>query len=464
MIPRPRRLLLLTLPAVLLLLPGCTGGGGVGGVTGKPGAAGVRDPYFPKLGNGGYDVRHYALDLAYEPDSGELTGTATITARATQDLSAFNLDFDGMEVESATVDGSRASASRAGRELTLRPKRDVKKGETFEAVVKYAGEPKSLPDEGWRRTSDGAVALGEPTGSTTWFPGNHHPSDKASYDITVTVPKAYTAVSNGELRKRSVGARTATFAWHEPGPMASYVATVAIGRYAVKEGRAAGVPYYTAVNPELDAGASAYLAKLPAAMEWGVENFGAYPFTTTGAIVDEDPDVGYALETQTKPFLPEGTDESTFVHELAHQWFGNSVTPRTWQDMWLNEGFATYAEWLWAEDFHRKPAAKSFAEAFEDEDNWAFPPADPPNAAELSDPPVYARGAMVVHKLRELLADDDEFYGLVRGWLKEYRHSNASTEDFTAYVAEHTDASDEDLEDLWDTWLYGDGRPESSGE
>ncbi|MFI6639599.1 M1 family metallopeptidase [Streptomyces sp. NPDC050504] len=448
--------------AALLLVTGCTGG--TGGVTGKPGAAGLRDPYFPKLGNGGYDVRHYGLTLDYDPDGNVLKGTALITAVATQDLSAFNLDLDGLTVRGAEVDGARASVQRAGRELTLRPKRDVRKGRTFTALVRYEGEPKALPDEGWRETSNGAVALGQPTGSTTWFPGNHHPSDKAAYDITVTVPNGYTAVSNGELREKAVGARTTSFVWHEPGPMASYVATVAVGKYAVQEGRAAGVPYYTAVNPELEARGSAYLAKLPAAMEWGIENFGPYPFTTTGAIVDEDPDVGYALETQTKPFLPEGTDESTFVHELAHQWFGNSVTPRTWRDMWLNEGFATYAEWLWAEDFHGRPAGKSFAEAFDDEDNWAFPPADPPNAAELSDPPVYARGAMVVHRLRELLGDDDAFGALVRGWLKEYRHANASTEDFTDYVAEHTDASDEELDELWDTWLYGEERPAPPGE
>ncbi|MFI8812807.1 MULTISPECIES: M1 family metallopeptidase [unclassified Streptomyces] len=456
----PAAALLLAL-AVLGTVSACTGG-----VTGTPGAAGLRDPYFPKLGNGGYDVTHYGLTLDVDPAAHRLRGTAEITARATQDLSAFHLDLAGLDVESATVEGRPAAVNRAGRELTLRPDADVedrlREGRTFRTVVRYSGSPQTITDadeseEGWLRTADGSLALGEPTGSMAWFPGNHHPSDKAMYDIEVTVPKGLTAVSNGEpAARRTEGDRT-TYSWHTPEPMASYLATVAIGKFETKESVTPdGIEVFTAVDPEVAKESAPVLGRLPEVMEWAAENFGPYPFTSTGVIIDREDDAGYALETQNRPFFPGPPDIGLLVHELAHQWFGNSVTPATWQDMWLNEGFATYAEWIWSEDFEDTPAQDSFDEAFDDDENWAFPPAEPPSAADISEPPVYGRGAMVIHEIRLAMDDDEAFFDLIAGWPKAHRHGNASTEDFIAYVEEE---SGQDLTELWDTWLYGESRP-----
>ncbi|MFC8915857.1 M1 family metallopeptidase [Streptomyces sp. NPDC057116] len=456
---RPRALAAV---AVLLAaaLTGCTGDGGRGG-GGEPGAAGLRDPYFPQLGNGGYDVRHYALTLAYEPRTGRLTGTADITARATQALSAFNLDLTGLTVHGATVDGEPAAVHREGAEVTLRPKGDVRRGATFRTVVRYSGTPATITDEegareGWLRTADGAVALGEPTGSTAWFPGNHHPSDKATYHVTVTVPEGLQAVSNGEPANRRTGGGRTTFTWRSAEPMASYLATLAIGRYETRTTRtASGIPVHTAAR-----GNPALLARIPELLEWEAEMFGPYPFSSAGAIVDPGLDAGYALETQSRPFFGTGTfDASTLVHEIAHQWYGNSVSPASWRDMWLNESFATYAEWLYAEDFGDKPVRESFDEAFAEEENWAFPPADPPTAADISGPPVYGRGAMVLHRVR-LAVGDTAFFRVLRGWPAAHRHGNASTEDFVRYVEE---TAGRDLTEVWDTWLYGQGRPAGPG-
>ncbi|MFG3498654.1 M1 family metallopeptidase [Streptomyces sp. NPDC047928] len=448
-----------------LLLAATSGGCTGGGVTGTPGAAGLRDPYFPRLGNGGYDVGHYDLTLAYDPASGRLDGTATITARATQDLSAFNLDLAGLTVRAATVDGAPASVRRAGHELTLRPREDIGDGDTFRTVVRYSGEPRTITDpdgsdEGWLKTADGAVALGEPTGSMAWFPGNHHPSDKATYAVTVTVPKGLQAVSNGELRERRTDAdgRT-TFVWRSAEPMASYLATLAVGAYDIRTSRTpSGVRVLTATDRTVTEDSAALLARLPELLAWGEENFGPYPFSSAGAIVERDEDAGYALETQTRPVFPRHTfTPSILVHELAHQWYGDSVTPESWRDMWLNEGFAQYAEWLYAEDFEDTPAQDSFDEAFEDDANWAFPPAEPPSAEDISGDPVYYRGAMVLHRIR-LAVGDDAFFGLLRGWPAKYRHGNASTRDFTRFVEEETG---EDLTELWDVWLYGTDRPDT---
>lgn len=469
-----RNLTLRTLtPAVaLLLLAGCTDGGAA--VHGKPGASGVRDPLFRDLGNGGYDVQHYALTLDYEPETGRLKGTAEITARATQDLSAFNLDLHKLSVDSATVDGKKAAANQAGDELTLRPHRDIDKGKTFRTVVRYSGEPQKIINEGgdeedgdgegWLKTADGTLAVGEPTGSMAWFPSNNHPSDKASYDIKVTVPKRLKAISNGELMsERTTGGRT-TFAWKSKEPMASYLATLAIGAYDVKQydvkqsGTSSGLRVLTAVDPAVAGESAELLARIPEIMKWATGNFGLYPFSSMGGIVVPEGEVDYALETQTRPVFPvEQFDVETLVHEIAHQWYGNSVTPESWKDMWLNEGFATYAEWIWAEDFEDTPAQESFEEAFADEDNWAFPPADPPSAAEVSDPPVYGRGAMVLHKIRQAVGKD-MFHEIVQGWAATHRHGNASTADFTAYVEKK---SGKDLrKQVWDTWLYGKAKPE----
>ncbi|KUN94880.1 M1 family metallopeptidase [Streptomyces caeruleatus] len=457
----------LTVTSALLVLTACEGG-----VQGTPGGSGVRDPYFPKAGNGGYDVTHYALDLAYDPDDRRLSGTAEITARADKDLSAFDLDLKGMDVERVTVEGERARWSRNGQELVVRPHDDLDRGETFRLTVRYSGTPQTVTDpdgseEGWLPTADGALALGEPTGSMAWFPGNHHPSDKASYDISVTVPDGLQVVSNGELADRTGDGDRTTFHWRTAEPMASHVAALAIGDYDIRRSTVTAtggnaLPVYTAVTPAQDESSRAVLGRLPEVIEWAETNFGPYPFASTGAIVADEGDADYALETQNRPVFPGAPGTELLVHELAHQWFGNSVTPKSWRDMWLNEGFATYAEWLWEEDDGGDSAQETFDALYdhgedEYENLWAFPPAKPTSAAHISDDPVYQRGAMVIHKIRQTVGDDT-FYDIVQGWTADHRHGNADTDDFTAYVEEK--APDEDFSSVWEDWLYGDGRPE----
>ncbi|MGW0598393.1 M1 family metallopeptidase [Streptomyces sp. NPDC002776] len=459
MVSWPRRIAIVSrsvrlAPAlVVLALTACGGGPGTSG------APGVGDPYFPKAGNGGYDVGHYALDLAYDPAARRLTGTATITARATQDLSAFDLDLLGLTVDAVTVQGETTRWSRSGQELTVRPPRALDGGDTFEVRVRYSGTPRTITDpdgsqEGWLRTDDGALALGEPTGSMAWFPGNHHPSDKATYTIEVTVPRGLRAVSNGELTGERTSRSGTTFSWRVTEPMAGYVATVAIGGYEIRRSTAGGVPVYTAVHPREE-----NADELPEVMAWARDTFGPYPFSSTGVIIARAGDSEYALETQNRPVFPGTPDTGLLVHEIAHQWFGNSVTPESWKDMWLNEGFATYAEWLWQEDHGGDSAQRTFEALYasDDTDLWAFPPAEPAGAGHISDRPVYDRGAMVLHKIRQRVGDD-AFHGLVRGWAAARRHGNASTGDFTRYVERR--APDEDFSGIWTDWLYGEGKPD----
>ncbi|WP_189705851.1 M1 family metallopeptidase [Streptomyces anandii] len=453
--------------AVLALtLTGCAGG-----VHGTPGGHGLHDAYFPKAGNGGYDVSHYGLTLDYDPARRHLTGTAVITARAGQDLSAFDLDLEGLDVHSVTVEGTPARFSRAGQELTVRPHDELAQGETFAVTVRYSGTPRTITDpddskEGWLPTADGALALGEPTGSMAWFPGNDHPSDKAAYDVSVTVPKDLQAVSNGELRSDTAVGGRRTYRWHTAEPMATYLATVAIGHFDITRSTLEdGLPVYVAVDPTQSEASRAVLAKLPEIMEWEEHTFGPYPFSSAGVIVDRPGDAGYALETQNRPVFAGAPELNTLVHELAHQWYGDSVTPRSWRDMWLNEGFATYASWLWDEDHGGDTCQQTFDSLYrgdyfgDDADNkalWSYPPARPSDAAHISDRPVYERGAMVLHKIRQLVGDD-AFFGILRGWAADHRHGNADTDEFTAYVEKK--APGKDFGPIWKTWLYGDGKP-----
>ncbi|MFG2225925.1 M1 family metallopeptidase [Streptomyces sp. NPDC048644] len=451
--------------SVALLLSSCTSG--TVAVKGTAGAGGVGDPLFPALGNGGYQVSHYGLDLAYDVPKQHLDATAKITAHASKDLSSFKLDLQGLKVSGVRVDGEDAGFSRKGHKLTVRPAQALRKGAEFRTTVEYSGVPRELKDpdgdtDGWVKTSDGAFVSGEPAGAMTWFPGNNHPSDKAAYDFRITVPERYTAIANGELRSKKTAKGRATYSWHSAEPMATYLATATIGTFDVHQSRTSdGLPLYVAVDPKEAKASEKALEQLPAILEWSGKLFGDYPFSSAGAIVDHTPPRidWIALESQTKPVYAGAPDAATVVHETAHQWFGDSVTPKTWEDTWLNESFATYAEWLWEEHKGGRTPQERFdelAETDEDDDLWEFPPGDPQYAENVTATPIYDRGAMVLQQLRNAVGDKT-FFGILKSWPAKYRHSNADTDDFIDFCQERTD---EDLTDLFDDWLYGEGQPD----
>ncbi|AGZ41927.1 peptidase M1 membrane alanine aminopeptidase [Actinoplanes friuliensis DSM 7358] len=222
----------------------------------RPGAAGIGDPYFPLAGNGGYDVRHYGLDITYTPATDVLAGVATISARATQDLSAFNLDFDGLTLRSLTVDGRPAAWTRANGELTVTPHRGLRRGTAFTVVARYDGVPQVIDDpnlgaSGVFATDDGMVIVGQPEVASTWFPVNDHPLDKASFTTRITAPQGLESVSNGVLLSRSTRRGWTTTTWDAREPMAPYLATATVGEYDVKAYKSGGVKYWDALDPKL---------------------------------------------------------------------------------------------------------------------------------------------------------------------------------------------------------------------
>ncbi|WP_234545007.1 M1 family metallopeptidase [Streptomyces shenzhenensis] len=432
-----------------------------------PGADGIGDPYFPQLGNGGFDARHYDLDVAYAPATGRLDGRTTITARATQNLSAFDLDLQKLAVTKVEVNGRRAQFTRSGDEITVTPRNALAKGRDFSVSVTYGGTPVPLngpivfgSDYGWMKTPDGVFVACEPNAASTWFPSSDHPSDKATYDIRIKAPEGLTAVSNGRLVSTyDKGGSTYTH-WHEGRPMATYLATATIGKFDVRTGKTpSGIPVYVAIDPVLaDSNSVDVYAVTAAATDYWSQVFGPYPFEETGAIVDDMPQAGFSLEVQSKPAYSAVRNESTIVHELAHQWFGDSVSVAQWKDVWLNEGFATYAQWLWAEHQGTRSAHDSFLAAYDaraaDNPFWQITVADPQRDTMFASA-VYQRGAMTLEMLRERIGDT-AFFKLLPAWTKLHRYGNADTADFIRLAEK---VSGQQLDDLFRTWLFTTGKP-----
>ncbi|MGC4854362.1 M1 family metallopeptidase [Micromonospora sp. DT4] len=449
--------------AVALTGTGCTGDDSDGF---RPGAADAGDPYVPGRGNGGYDVTHYGLDVRYDPTTDRLTGRATITATATQDLSRFNLDLVGLNVGAVTVADRRAEHRRDDGELVVTPRDGLARGRSFTVRVDYAGVPTPVTDGelgsgGFLHTADGAIALGQPDSAATWFPVNDHPSDKASYDIAVTVPDGVAALSNGVPGPQTSADGWTTWRWSERTPMASYLSTLVIGNYRVVTGVHGGRPMVTAVAASLPAtgGAAGSVGRTGEIVDFLASRFGPYPFDSYGGIVVADERIGYALETQSRPvygpafFSGDHPNPSVVAHELAHQWFGDSVSLYRWSDIWLNEGFASYAEWLWEEHDGGRTAQRNFELQYASTD-WSQPSVEP-GRERMFGTAVYKRGALAVHALRRTVGDDT-FFRILRTWTSERGAGNATTSDFVA-LAERV--ADRPLRPLLDAWLVGGAAP-----
>lgn len=438
-----------------------------------PGALGTQDSigdlYFPGMGNSGYDALHYALDLSVDVISNTITGTTTISARADHDLQSFNLDLEWLTVKSVEVNGAAASFEHKGRELTITPAAMLKSGEEFTATVAYGGVPGkpseggATPAEGWTHYDKGIYVAGEPTGADTWYPVNDHPCDKAAYSFKVSVPKPYVVAANGLLQKTTDEGGGRTYYFEEQYPMASYLVTVDIGQFEREESKGPnGLAIRNYFPDDLDAETKAQFAKTPQMIEYFSTLFGPYPFDVYGGVV-VDSNIGFAIETQTMSLFSRnvglgriGAGE-VLSHELAHQWFGDSVSLAQWKDIWLNEGFATYASWLWLEHSQGKSAFDQQVREMYNEvkDEGLPPPGDPP-ADDLFNPGVYLRGALTLHALR-VKVGDDSFFQILKTYADRYKYGNASTEDFIRVAEE---VRGQKLDEVFKAWLYDTQLPD----
>ena len=470
------------------------------------GSSGIGDSYYPLMGNSGYDVQHYTLDLELDVARSEIVaGRATIDALALVDLCAFNLDFRGLEIDQIQIDGQEATSSRSGGELTITPPAPLPAGQPFTIEVAYHGVPDGQPaptlgglvltllggllgvggeqkssqeddwyGDGWWFGQDEIFIAGEPAGAETWYPVNGHPADKASYTLRFTVPQPYTVVANGTLTDTVTTDTTSTTVWEARDPMASYLVTFHAGRLDVETGTGpGGLPIRNAYAASVAPGQRAMFDRLPEMIAYYETVFGPYPFDVAGGTIVGSP-LLFALETQTMPVfgslplfgmesLPEDQLrdlEDIVAHELAHQWFGDNVSLLRWQDIWLNEGFATYAQVLWighseGTDAFNQEIDQIYATLAEagpaDASGGEVPVTADPGVANLFSPSlVYYRGAMTLHALR-LRVGDEVFFTILRAWNQRFHDGNATTEDFIALAEE---VSGQDLDALFDVWLF----------
>ncbi len=457
----------------ILFLAGCTAPALTAtptpSVAPEKGAAGIGDPYYPTLGNGGYDVQNYTIVMDVDPSANTVNASTTITANATEFLSSFNLDFLGLTVDSITVNNAAAKFARSGSELTITPVGPLEAGKPFTTVVQYHGSPETISSAGlsgmgWSHGASGVINVwGEPDAASTWFPDNNHPRDKATYRFEITVPDPWMVAASGTLKETKPGEGKNTYIWEMDKPMATYLASISIDQYdLVTQQGPHGIKIRDYFPKNFSAASRSQFATLPDMIGFFEKYFGTYPFSEYGVVVaGEDglcANTQVSLEAQTMSIhcpTESMISELTIAHELAHMWFGDSVSLENWQDIWLKEGFATYASWLWMAHGN-STALSSIATRVRGQ----FPDSDAsvaqPNADNLYSSESYVGGALVLYALQKEVGDE-AFFKILQTYAKRYQYGNASTNDFIAVAEE---VSGKDLTSFFNTWLFSKKMPD----
>ncbi|SDM75368.1 M1 family metallopeptidase [Allokutzneria albata] len=439
-------------------------------------AAGLGDPIFPADGDTGYRVTRYALDFAWQAPKRPFDATTTVEAEATQALSSFTLDFAGNQLREVTVDGAAATTKRSGDKLTVTPAKALAANQRFTATIRYTADPTlqrrrsdAISVYGWIPTTDGTVVYPQPNGARLIFPNNDHPSQKAPIAITVSTPAGITAVATGTLKSRTeIAGNRVRWSYDSPQPVATQLVGLAIGEFTVTDGTGPnGLPLRDAVPTDLASQVEKYRTRTPGHLEWMERRVGKYPFDTYGIVVAHT-DLGVALETQTLSMFPEddltGSEvaaEKDMIHELAHQWFGNSVTVRQWSDLWLSEGHARFYERVYAAEKGWENLDQKMREIYAQHDSWrsTYGPPAKPTEPKLFSRMVYDGSALVVYALRQKVGAAT-FEKIQRAWVAQYRDKAASTADFIALASREAGT---DLTAFLRSWLYDAKTPPMPG-
>jgi aminopeptidase N len=427
----------------------------------------IGDRRYPTLGSADIDVEHYDVTLRYDPDRRQFGGTVAVVGALLTATDQLALDAGGPDVSSVTSNGSSLEYEQADRELVIELGDVEPAGAGFEVEIEFVSVvPESgdfLDRAGLFEGVDepGVWSVNEADGASTWLPVNDHPTDKATWTFAVTVPVGWAAIANGELAGAPSDERT-TWTWNQTEPMASYLILMLVGDYSLVDGgtSSTGVELDHAVLTEHADQLQPYLAVTEEQLEFFTDLFGPYPFDRYGLAL-ADSARGLAMETQGLAlFSVRDLDGSLgylqhllLAHELAHQWFGDAVSPAVWDDIWLNEGFATYCQWLWLEHVGLDSVDVSAKVALAGLDRHGGPVNRP---RQLFGNISYDGGAVALHALR-LTVGDEAFYAGARAWVAEHLDSAATTADFKATMERESGV---DLDQLFATWVESEQRPE----
>ncbi|MBK5233663.1 MAG: M1 family metallopeptidase [Thermoleophilia bacterium] len=463
------------------------------------GAPSAGDALFPVIGNGGYDATNYDIHLDYNPISNVFNpGTySTMTATATDDLWKFSLDFQGPEIESVEVNGTPSFYERDETKLIVAPPDPISDGDSFEVTVHYDGYVNHITDpddsrEGWVRACRsgdpsptqtdcfGSFTVSEPVGAESWFPNNNIPADKATFDTTTKVPteagaNAWTALGTGEFMSKIANAGTGktTWKWRETLPTSTYLTTGSVGRYSYTVGSMidtsnnATIPLYNAydlsANPaEVLSMTTAFAAQSPIINQFS-SLFGPYPLNSGGLLGAKTTGVGYYLENQGKIHSPSPSIPlDVLAHEVVHQWFGDAVGPKSWNQIWFNEGWAQWGEWYYGSP--ATPAAQfTLIYATAEESDWDIPPGtllnDPANL--FAEFPTYTRPGMMIEGYRQIVGDT-KFFDFAKQLQTAFAYSTVDTSDFIDLALIESGFSGAELTllgDYFDQWLFSTDKP-----
>ncbi|MEY9996240.1 aminopeptidase N [Streptomyces sp. V4I8] len=449
--------------------------------SGTPGPETLGDSVYPALGNDGYRVSAYHLDFSYDATTRLVDATATLKIRTTQALSRFSLDALGLDIRSVRVGGRTATFEQVAEKLRITPARALPAECAVTVCVEYSADPRrTLPHTGWVDTLDGFAVACQADSAHTVFPCNDHPSDKADFTFRLTVPSGLRGVASGLLVRTEnlAGGRTA-YTYRSREPMATELVQITVGDYVVKDRQGPhGLPLRDVVPVARAEALEPALALTPKLVEWVEARLGPYPFETYGLLPcnsDVPEPFGFTgLETQTLTIYrpnyllqEEKKIGSHMMHELVHSYFGNSVSPATWADLWINEGHADFYGLLyryergWPDSLGMTTLEARMKNTYAQGDQWRhdWGPVAAPNAVNLFEGQRYLGGVLVLYALRNLVGED-AFTALERAFLARYRNSSASTAD---YIAVASEVSGQDLSGFLRDWLYGTKTPRMPG-
>lgn len=431
------------------------------------------DPFFPTFGNRGIDVIDYDLDLDVNPTTGRLDAKAVLRVAALRQLKEFSLDLAGLTVSQVRILGATAAFSQSADKLVIKPSRPLPEGAKFSLSIAYSGVPQTIQDPtvpgddsyqlGWFKFGKASYVVSEPVGASTFFPANDEPDDKATFTISVTVPRGYVGAANGVLKSSETIGERKRFTYRMAQAMTTWLATVHVNKFRRHASQAAdGTPITVYATPDTSQPDIAGHAKAGKMLTFFESLIGPYPFDSYSAVVVDDPELYYALETQSISTFPDGAaDPGIVAHELAHQWFGDSVSVSHWEDLWIAEGAATYFEVLWPN--RNKPAAFDAAmqAIYDYVVKEKLGPAVVDNPEDLFSDSVYLRGAMALYALRQTVGDAT-FFDILKTFLRAYRGRNATSQDFiqiAVYVSRKPS-----VKKLLNDWLYEKKVPPLPGE